>query len=55
MQLAGIMEAGGVSLAALGDIGGGYGELGIDLVEGVLGGGESELVLEEGGLGGVSV
>lgn len=54
MQLAGIVE-GGIVLAALSGIGRGDGELGIDLVQWVLGGGESELVLEEGGLGRVPV
>lgn len=54
MQLAGVVEA-GVGLSALGGIGGRDGELGVDLVEGMLGGGESELVLEEGGLGGVTI
>jgi hypothetical protein len=44
-----------VVLVAVSGIGGGDGQLGSDLVEGCLGGGESELALEEGRLGGVPV
>lgn len=42
-------------LVALGGVGRRDGQLSIDLVEGRLRGGEAELVLEEGRLGGISV
>lgn len=44
-----------IVLAALGDIGGRNRELGVDLVQGMLGRRESELVLEEGGFGRIPV
>lgn len=54
MQLSGIVEA-GIILSALGDVRGRDGELGGNLVQGMLRGGESELVLKEGCLGGIPV
>lgn len=44
-----------VILSALGHIGRWDGELGVDFVQGMLGGRESELVLEQCGLGGVLI
>lgn len=49
------MVEAGIALSALYGVRRGYGELGVDFVEGMLGGREAELVLEEGGLGRVSV
>lgn len=54
MQLAGIVET-RIILASLGDVRGGDGKLGGDLVQGMLRGRESELILEEGCLGGIPV
>ena len=55
MQLAGIVPPAAVVLVAVGGVGRGDGQLGIDLAEGRLRGGQAELALEERGLGGVAV
>lgn len=54
MQFSSIVEA-CIILAALGYIGWRNCKLGVDFVQGMLGRGQSELVLEEGCLGGVAV
>lgn len=55
MQPSGIMPAPVEVFAAVGDVRGGDGQLGGDLKQGRLGTRETELALEEGGLGGVPV
>lgn len=55
MQLARIMPSSVLDLITLCYVGRRYREFGIDLVEGVLGGGQAELVLEERSFGGVSI
>ena len=55
VELAGIVPAGVLSLVSLGDIGGGYSQLGVDFVEWCLGRREAELTLEEQGLGRITI
>ena len=55
MQPARVVPAPIPVLVSLGDIGRGDGQLGKDLVERGLSAGKSELVLEQGGLGWVSI
>ena len=55
VESAGIVKTPIAIFIALGHVGGRYGQLGGDLVEGVLARGEAELVLEQGGFGRVFV
>lgn len=55
MKLASIVPSSVMVFLSLGDVGGGDCELGIDFVDGVLGGGEAELALEEGGFGRIPI
>ena len=55
MQFPSVVPSSIVVPVTLGGVGGWDGELGVDLVEGVLGLRKAELVLEERGFGGISI
>lgn len=55
VQLSSIVPSSVVVLIAVGNVGRWDGKLSVDLVEGRLGGGEAELALEKGRLGGIAV